>query len=230
VAALLGVGAPACNDRFDFDVPVGSGGAAGSQPTAGTPPTAGTTAGSVSAGTAAGGSAGASGASGGAPISSEMCGALPSCPAPLHCADGTCAQCKSDSDCTTVGLSRCEPTRHRCVACLQASDCAQGFTCDPLANRCLQKCDENVACPIDAHGCDESRSVCYECDEDHECFGSMLGNLCASDGSGCVECRKEADCPGRHCDQLTGRCVDCRDALDCVSRLCDAVAGSCLNP
>jgi hypothetical protein len=231
-AALFGTGAPACNDRFDFDVPGSSSGAAGTgaEPTAGTASTAGTraTAGSAAGGAASGGNAG-SGGGGGAPANPEMCGTLPSCPAPLHCADGTCAQCAGDSDCTTVGLPRCEPMRHRCVACLQAGDCEQDFTCDSLANRCLRKCNDDVACPIDAHGCDESRSVCYECDEDHECSGSQLGELCASDGSGCVECRKETDCPGQHCDQLTGRCVDCRDALDCVSMLCDAAVGSCLS-
>jgi hypothetical protein len=134
-----------------------------------------------------------------------------------------------DDDCLNPGLPRCDPSRHRCVACLTTLDCQDGFACDSLANRCLQTCAADKPCPKDAHGCDERRHVCYECDEDHECATSPLGQLCASDGSGCVECRKEAECPGQHCDQLSGRCVECRDGGDCPSQICDPSTFTCAS-
>jgi len=231
--ALVGQSVPACNTRFEFDTIPTLSGAAGMQPEAGTNAVAGTpaVAGSASGGAGAGGGSqtGGGAGTGGMPVVTETCGTLPACPAPLHCADGACVACASDGDCTSSELSRCEPTRHRCVACVEAGDCEDGFACDPLANRCLQKCAQDKDCPVDAHGCDERRLVCYECDENEECAGSPLGHHCATDGSGCVQCLKEFDCPGKHCDQLTGRCVDCRDGQDCsASGLCDPAAGICL--
>jgi hypothetical protein len=65
-----------------------------------------------------------------------------------------------------------------------------------------------LRCPPDAHGCDEKRMVCYECDEDRECEDSPLGPYCAPDGSGCVECRGSEGCGSeQHCDDLTGKCI-----------------------
>jgi len=185
----------------------------------------------------AGGSGGLSGNSsssgsddGGAGEGSQACGTLAACPAGLHCTGDLCSQCATDADCAPFGLPRCETTRHRCVACLATADCDAGFACDPLANRCLQSCKTDANCPAGAHGCDERRLVCYQCDDSEECAGSSLGHLCASDGSGCVQCLKETDCPGQHCDQLGGRCVDCRDGRDCPSQLCDATTLTCLPP
>jgi hypothetical protein len=245
IFALCGCCVPACNSRFDFDSPSATGGAAGmpqagASATAGTPaaagnasagmaPSAGTDSGgaSGSAGTDSGGASGSAGA-GGMPVVNEMCGTLAACPAPLHCANAVCAQCSGDTDCSSPGLSRCDPKRSRCVQCLESADCDAGFACDALANRCLQKCKQDVDCPAGSHGCDERRLVCYQCDENEECKTSPLGHLCATDGSGCVQCLKEVDCPGQHCDQLTGRCVACRVAQDCVSGLCDPSVGVCL--
>jgi hypothetical protein len=199
----------ACNQRFEFDV-----GSAGGGALAGGPPD-----------TSAGGNAGGGARGGAAPA----CGVLAECPAGLRCVDELCSQCVSDGDCAAYGSSRCEPSRHRCVSCLSSSDCALGFACDALANHCLPICHEDEDCPAGAHGCDERRAVCYQCDEDRECANAQAGHLCATDGSGCVECRKETDCPNRHCDQLTGRCVDCRDGRDCASLLCDSTTFACID-
>jgi hypothetical protein len=214
----LGSFQPACDQRFEFDIQPGGTGAGGAPTT--------------SAGRSTiGGVSGVSDAAGAAAItagSSMACGALHECTAGTHCTGGQCAQCAADADCAAYGLSRCEPTRHRCVACVDTSDCARGFACDSLANRCLQTCLGDDGCPASAHGCDERRQVCYQCDEDRECINSAIGRLCASDGSGCVQCRKETDCPGQHCDQLTGHCVECRDAADCTSQLCNPVTFGCV--
>jgi hypothetical protein len=221
---LLGLcGAPACNQRFEFDVASAGGGAGGAVSPRGGAPAGGVAASGASA---HGGDGGAEVGEGAAP---GACGMLGECAASLHCAAGLCSQCAADADCAVYDLSRCEPTRHRCVSCLTSADCVAGFACDSLANHCLQACREDEDCPATAHGCDERRLVCYQCDEDRECATSPLGHLCATDGSGCVECRKETDCPGRHCDQLAGRCVDCRDALDCTSLTCDPTTFSCID-
>jgi len=251
VALGLGVSSSACNERFQFDMPVagagatsasagaafggvagsgtaGSGAESGLGGTAagGTVPGGTASGGTASGGTTLGGSAG-TGGSAEAGASSTGCGDTAACPADLHCSDGLCVQCTEDADCAAYALPRCEPTRHRCVPCVTTADCEAGYACDSLANRCLKKCIDDDTCQ-GQHGCDERRFVCYQCDEDRECLTSSVGSLCASDGSGCVQCRKDTDCPGQHCDQLFGRCVDCRDGLDCDSRLCSPTTFTCL--
>lgn len=257
IVALLGLltlGGSACNSRFAFDTTSTAGGTAGTAPEAGATSLAGTqaTAGSQSGAAAggnrgAGGSGGASGnggagdggsAGGGAAGTAgtggaDACGTRSTCPAPLHCADGECVQCAQDADCASYDLARCEPMKHRCVACMEVKDCKPGFTCDPLAHHCLQSCQDDVvgSCPPSAHGCDEQRSVCYQCDADLECAKSSIGPLCAVDGSGCVQCKSDTDCTNLHCDPFTARCVQCRSARDCPdSGACDPRTGTCLPP
>lgn len=233
-AAIL-AGTPGCSGRFEFDVPPQRGTGAGGS-TAGS---AGTVSGNHSGG---GGhpptTGGSDAANGGSQLGSaglagagldDSCGALPRCPAVLFCAEGECHECARDSDCTSPSLGRCDPDRHRCVACLTEQDCGAGFACDSLANRCLRKCGEGLDCPPDLHGCDEGRGVCYECDEDYECADAPTGQLCASDGSGCVQCRSDQDCQNQHCDPLSGRCVMCRDGRDCSTGLCDPGLHVCLT-
>jgi len=207
----LSFGSTACDERFAFDVP-----SAGMAP-----------GGRTSQAGSAGAPFSAGGASAGGANGPGECGVHAACPSNLHCVDGHCYPCAAESDCTELGLGRCDPDRHRCVACLTAADCANGFGCDTLASRCLHACKTRSDCPADAHGCDEQRGVCYECDEDRECAKSALGPVCAIDGSGCVHCRSDADCPDQHCDQLVGRCVECRDWHDCDSGLCDPATSVC---
>ena len=221
VAALASLN-PACDQRFEFDTEPEGAGAGGSPITNAGSSNGGSTSGGIGGVSAAGGEPGTAG------DSSTACGTLSECSEGTHCTGGVCAQCAADTDCVGNGLTRCEPTRHRCVACLDTSDCGHGFACDSLAYRCLQTCLDDDSCPASAHGCDERRQVCYQCDEDRECAKSAIGQLCASDGSGCVQCRKEADCPAQHCDQLSGRCVDCRDGADCASQICNPTTFSCV--
>lgn len=218
VVIALGSFEPACDQRFEFDTQPGGAGAGGAPMTSGGKADSGGVFGGNDAGAEATSPAGGS----------TACGALRDCTAGTHCISGECVQCVTDPDCAAYGLPRCEPARHRCVACVNTSDCAHGFACDSLANRCLQTCLDDDGCPASAHGCDERRQVCYQCDEDRECLNSSSGRLCASDGSGCVQCRKEADCPARHCDQLTGRCVECRHGGDCTSQICNPMTFSCV--
>jgi hypothetical protein len=225
-----------CDSAFEFDIPPAGGGNAGSSGapagSAGTPTTAGGGATAVAGSSAASGGAqaGSAGSGGaGGERADETCGSYARCPPDLYCSDGECRECASDGDCMSTGSSRCDPERHRCVACLTEQDCGPGFACDSLANRCLLKCGDGLACPRDLHGCDEGRGVCYECDEDYECDDSPTGELCASDGSGCVQCRSDQDCDDQHCDPLSGRCVMCRDGRDCDTGLCDPSAHVCLD-
>lgn len=208
---FIGLGLMACNGRFDFDVPPPEGGRGGSGGDGGASATG-------AGGANPGGSGGAVG-----------CGTRRECPDVLHCSQGKCVECGIDADCSSAEAPRCDSSRRRCVACLLDTDCKVGFTCDDLANRCLRVCGEKMACPPTAHGCDEGRGVCYECDADHECSASPLGPRCAADGSGCVQCRVDGDCTGQFCDPLTGRCVGCRDGGDCATGLCDPGAHVCLR-
>ena len=224
-AVVLVVGVEGCDQRFAFDLATAGAAGSGDSEIVGGAPARGGASGAASGGSSGSAGVGAVAASGG---SSTQCGSLDACSLDLHCADEHCVQCAGDLDCAVYALPRCEPARHRCVACVTTADCADGFACDSLANRCLQTCRTENDCPQSAHGCDEGRQVCYQCDEDHECATSALGPLCASDGSGCVQCRKDTDCPNQHCDQLLGRCVDCRDGLDCDSGLCSPTTFSCV--
>jgi hypothetical protein len=239
VAFCSVLGAQACNARFDFDTTsAGSGGSGGTGAVAGVAAgTAGVAAGTagVAAGTAgvaagtAGVAAGAAGAAAGAAGMSATggdCGTHAQCPTNLHCVEGECYECAEDADCKNAGVARCDES-HRCVACLGSTDCKSGYTCD-FSNRCLPSCKTKADCPVGAHGCDDDRLVCYQCDDDNECRTSTLGPRCASDGSSCVQCRGDADCTGQHCDALTGRCVECRDFRDCASGLCDPTNGVCV--
>lgn len=236
LALSLGVCGAACDRRFEFDTESGGTDTGGSATTNGgalsgnggaLSGSGGELGGSGGTGAQAGTSAGVSGGGMGGGAGSTACGTVAVCTAGTHCVEGQCAQCAADADCAAYGMPRCEPTRHRCVACVVTADCQDDFACDSLANRCLQTCEEDNTCPVGAHGCDERRQVCYQCDEDRECATSSVGHLCASDGSGCVQCRKDTDCPGQHCDQLSGRCVDCRDGRDCSSQICDPTTFSC---
>lgn len=206
LALALGAAQPACNDHFAFDVSAGASG------------------GGVGASAGHSGSATTDGGFGG----SAACGVHPQCPAGLHCSAGECYECTADTECVTANLPRCDLQRKRCVECRESSDCATDFVCDALGSRCLRRCSDDFPCPADLHGCDERRGVCYACDEDRECDDSLVGPLCAADGSGCVSCRMDSDCPGQRCDPLSGRCVACRDAADCASGWCDPRAGVCL--
>jgi hypothetical protein len=185
--------------------------------------------GGASPGGASSGSGAAIGGEGGGFDHTGPCDEGNACPSGLHCVDGACRACAMDSDCVQSGLARCDLTRYRCVACILSTDCADGFRCDALANRCLVGCQARSDCPETAHGCNTRRGVCFECDYDGECASSPLGSFCAVDGSGCVECRNDSDCDAALCDPLTGRCVECRDGLDCASGLCDPLAQTCLS-
>ncbi len=234
VLAALGVGNQACDGRFDFDKDPAGAGSGGAPVATGGVLSSGAKGGLAGSGGMAvaatgnlGGGAGHAGSGeSGYAGAAQACGTLSECSLGLHCAADLCAQCTSDADCAVYGLPRCEGARHRCVACTTKADCESGFACDSLANRCLKTCVEDSGCK-GAHGCDGRRLVCYQCDEDGECSTSPLGHLCASDGSGCIQCRKESDCPNQHCDQLSGSCVDCRDGRDCASMLCDPTNFSC---
>ena len=113
-----------------------------------------------------------------------------------------------------------------------ARDCPSGSSCDSATQRCLRSCLEELDCTLEDHDCDERRGVCLQCDDDAECLGSEGGSYCASDGTGCVQCRLDSQCgAGAVCDLLRGRCVACRDTRDCApGSFCDPIAYRCIPP
>jgi Cys-rich repeat protein len=152
----------------------------------------------------------------------------------LHCdaTQGRCVECVVDQDCGEPDRPRCDGVLNRCVGCKVARDCPTGSSCDSATQRCLRSCREEVDCALTDHDCDERRGVCLQCDDDAECATSEGGRYCASDGTGCVQCRLDAQCgAGAVCDLLLGRCVACRDTRDCApGTFCDPVAHGCIPP
>ena len=121
-------------------------------------------------------------------------------------AQGLCTNCRTNSDCTVrkpYCFSSIVEINH-CVECLESSQCANGYVCDPVSHTC-------VACVSDA-----------------DCQGSPSLPLCSSTRE-CVSCLSSSDCKsGYTCDQ--GHCYECLSSADCQSKLaplCDTTSRTC---
>lgn len=199
-----------CYERLEFDVPAGGSGGA-------------------SAGSGgAGGQASATAGSGGACSRDTDC-ALASLRCDLQ--SGICFECVADPDCQARGLARCDAALHRCVECGIDQDCQTDYACDLTTRTCAQRCAEDEECPVAAHGCDETRLICVECeaDDDDGCALYPDRPYCLVPGNRCAECLTDANCaPGLHCDTITGKCLGCRDSRDCsVGQACEPAGHVC---
>lgn len=195
-------------------------------------------AGAERGGTASSGSGGAAGATAGQGGTRPGCVTDGDCQlTPLHCEpqSGACVECLDQSHCQVPGLARCDAALHRCVECGVEQDCAEGWTCDTRTRRCALACTEDTQCPATAHGCDEERQLCEECEtesdgeNEHEddCQFDPTRPFCSAD-TFCVACLTDADCSGGHCDTLVGRCRECRDSRDCIApAVCDPSTYTC---
>jgi outer membrane exchange protein TraA len=121
------------------------------------------------------------------------------CPDGTFCKSGECRPCTENKHCglrcascegdTPLCLAGQTPVSSMCVRCVSDSDC-DGGTC----NRATHEC-EGSGC---AQSCPPERPYC--------------------DGSDCVECYADTQCPcGGTCDRSTGTCSDsCRTSSDCL--------------
>lgn len=141
-----------------------------------------------------------------------------------------CVECNADNDCAgNANGSRCS-SAHRCVQCVDNTDCPQG-SCVTAINVCQRACsqtgDDDV-CGSDGQKCGAQGS-CLECNDEAECRQSIRGMHCLSCGY-CAWCRDNADCLNGSaplCDPVLHQCVACIDGRNCSSGCCDLSTHQC---
>jgi hypothetical protein len=111
------------------------------------------------------------------------------CPDGQFCGtDFVCrAGCKSSIDCSDPTKSKCDPTRHQCVACATNGDCTAPMICGP-SGTCTQNCTSDASCG--------SGKAC--------CNGFCADTL--SDPLNCNGCNKP--CTGNDTVCCNGQCAD----------------------
>lgn len=154
-----------------------------------------------------------------------------------YCNSGSCKPCKDDRHCgptckscgreLVLGMDGMTPiaqvtempfcshpdetvTNAKCVRCTEDSQCGEGGHCDTTIHDCTPGCPDK--CPD--------------------------GKLC--NGSRCVDCYADSQCPCGQCDLETGSCTDiCSTNADCTGGQCCAQGsdglrkcqpGRCANP
>ena len=154
-------------------------------------------------------------------------------------------QCSSIQDCTDPNAPFCDTQAGNCVACVEDSQCGDGFICDD--NMCHPGCrSENDRCGP-GQVC-RPGAACVECIADVQCGAGRvcstnntcvpgcsaanpacpMGLVCDTNAGACVECTSNANCPNeplRTCDTTTHTCVQCVTSNDCH----DAATPAC-NP
>jgi hypothetical protein len=121
---------------------------------------------------------------------------------------GTCVECLGEADCAGNPIEdSCETTSGRCVECLNTAEC----TSDTLAR-----------CQTEAGNSPLTQYSCVGCEENGDCSGKGLPELCDTDRKVCVNCLTNAECSQDPAQSLclNGNCVLCSDDDDC-----DAITG-----
>lgn len=153
---------------------------------------------------------------------------------PYCAADGACVECRTSSDCPSVGGQRrtCDLGLRQCVA----NPCTEDAHCTLDASRvCEVESGGCVQCVRDEHcgsgRCRTELNVCVECLGDDDCDASR-GETCNVDTNTCAVtgCGTDATCPGAdRCDIQTRKCVACLGDGDCAfGGVCDD--GACAAP
>jgi hypothetical protein len=142
-----------------------------------------------------------------------------------------CVECQVDGDC--LSGSHCFAATGQCVACLNASHCANQATasvCDSELHRC-------VPCRVDAD-CSNvpglgvcNAGTCVQCTNDR--FGACLEDkpVCNTQLM-CAPCSADAHCQrfGKVCDEANARCVACTldsEKAQCGSKSCNPASKQC---
>jgi hypothetical protein len=154
-----------------------------------------------------------------------------------HCDanSGQCVACVTDSQCTQLGLQRCDSTLDppRCVQCGNDADCGPGKACQPATHQCVPACTSDQMCPENASHCDE-HGLCVACVNDDDCYTGRGGPMesCDQTIGECVQfqCTTDLECPPMSvCDTNANRCVGCRTNFDCaINAVCDTASGQCI--
>jgi Cys-rich repeat protein len=139
-----------------------------------------------------------------------LAGVCVTCTGPEHCPEGSacnvagdrCAPvCRGDGGCAGA-TPRCDDSRGFCVECVDDAECTtrERAVCDTAAGQCVA-CNSDDECSGRTPACDRARHQCVECTDPSYCDG-----LACDNERRCVECNRDADCPGGgRCDPM-GRC------------------------
>jgi hypothetical protein len=108
---------------------------------------------------------------------------------------GLCVQCLSSADCTKSNALHC--LNGFCGACATDTDCsdagAPGMVCNRFIPRCASSCMNGTDCPSEP--CDTTDGWCVECTSDVYCMGVQTGIHCYLPPAGVCGCQRDTDCP-----------------------------------
>jgi hypothetical protein len=124
---------------------------------------------------------------------------------------GKCKPCVSDASCSAA-TPVCEAQSNHCVECAgaNAAKCS-GATpvCDSSANKC-KGCNGDYGqgasspCPNGVNPFCAADGSCGLCGGNSDCAGNHAGPICAVVSGACgVACTRDADCPGKWCNNAT---------------------------
>jgi hypothetical protein len=118
--------------------------------------------------------------------------------------------CSVDQDCST-SHPFCSQGDHRCVECLSATQCPQGYRCAGETHTCEPPCKSPSDCAgIDRQFC-SATGVCVQCEADGDCDGMPLTPHCNLRNGLCVRCLVQSDCG-------LPICID--DCFACMNNAC----------
>ncbi|MCK6504158.1 hypothetical protein L6R53_12280 [Myxococcota bacterium] len=141
------------------------------------------------------------------------CATLEDCPDGKQCIDAMCVQV----DCTTSAEcpfnTYCDVQNYTCVdGCREDTDCLSGFSCDTVANTCVESgcTDTELDCSYGQY-CDRASGSCIDDTKAHcEPCDVLGGSANQCPGGECyflsgANCNTAADCdPGYACDNIPG--------------------------
>lgn len=178
-----------------------------------------------------------------------------SCPGPSYCNEALrCVPgCKADEDCTgiTAAAPRCDRGRHRCVACLDDSECPNGQKCSP-AGTCAERCDadggtclgQKTCCNglcldtlSDELNCGGCGVACAATNGKPSCAAGVCQWSCAPGTAHCQSgntgCETDVGSDPKNCGQCGNAC-DARTSLPtacwagvCTLSACSKFTGDC---
>ncbi len=135
---------------------------------------------------------------------------------------GSYTACKSDKDCSGLGLV-CDPLLLHCVTCLTDAECSESHHCVDRTCEVYTGCTNSLGCTgavgpdgKDQPICDQKVGECSACLTAADCpvTNDCVGKRCVP----YVTCQSSTTCGADEvCNKATNRCVQCLSNNDCKS-------------
>jgi Cys-rich repeat protein len=153
------------------------------------------------------------------------------CPASMRwCVQGSCVQCRTNTDCGSGTTPACYPADHSChAACLTNQQCqGNSLICNVTTGACVG-CNSSHDCPTSQPVCDSVTQQCVQCATSADCAGTATP---ACLRNRCVQCATNADCSGAtpYCSaggDSGPRCVQCVQDTQCPPSAPKCNSGTC---